>query len=224
MTVTLEGELIFFAASLLFGLLAGVLYDAFRFLRTLLGIRAPKAVRAPSSPNNAEAQGKTPSKKRGLPVGHIFTGFADFGYVVSVGVLYILLIYAVHSGIFRFYSLFALLLGIFLYLKTISHAVLFFLLPLAGFFRRVLQYVFYPLYKPLLLICRIFLKILCKMRCFSQKNVLKYKQRRQNKRGEKSEKNKMKSPASKPTAKCGVYSFGKRETNEKAHSAPKEKI
>ena len=46
MSLSLRGELLFLALSLLFGILLGLLYDLFRFLRALLGVYPLKAVKS----------------------------------------------------------------------------------------------------------------------------------------------------------------------------------
>ena len=185
MTVALREELTFLLVSLLFGVLFGILYDAFRFLRELLGIRT----------------------KNARVLARLLTVLLDFLCVLSGGVFYTVLIYAHHNGVFRFYSLFALLFGTLLYMKTLSRAVLLLLLPAAKGIRRVLRCVFNPFYKLFYAFSCIFLRIIRKIHCVSRKIVINYNKKKENKQ------NKKKPQKNTDEAKChsaGTYVFGKR--------------
>ncbi len=194
MTVSQKGELLFFIASFLFGVGAGILYDGFRFLRMLLGMRRA----GNECPKKDKERGK-------LSLAGAVTFLLDFLYVLIGGVLYTLFLYEMHSGIFRFYSLLALGLGTLLYLKTLSRVLLFLLAPVAVFLKHLTGRILYPLGKFFRAMYRIFLKLLRKMRCFSQKIVLNYKrkEKKQNKR-------KSQTKNEEKTITTGVtYTFGK---------------
>ena len=188
MTVALKGELVFFLFSFLFGVAVGFYYDGFRFLRAFFGLRGGKK-----------------GKRRAVAEG-ILLGTLDFLFIFSGGVAYTVLIYGTHSGVFRFYSLFALTLGVALYMKTLSRLALPLLLFLAKAVRRALKTVFYPFFRISRAFSHVFLHILCKIRCFLRKNVLNY-----NKRSKKRNNKKAKTaPKEKSKEQNGALVFGKR--------------
>lgn len=195
MTVSQKGELLFFIASFLFGVGNGILYDGFRFLRMLLGVRRA----GNECPQKNKERGK-------LSLAGVVTFLLDFLCILIGGVLYTLFLYEAHSGIFRFYSLLALGLGTLLYLKTLSRVTLFLLAPAAVFLKRLANGILYPSRKFFRAIFRVFLKLLRKMRCFSHKIVLNYK-RKEKKRNKRKSQTKMEE---KSTVTELMYSFGKR--------------
>lgn len=197
MTVSQKSELLFFLLSFLFGVGLGVLYDGFRLLRILLGVR-----------EGAKVPPKTKKEKaKKCSLSGTVTFLLDFLYVLTGGIVYTLFLYEAHSGIFRFYSLLALGIGALLYMKTLSRATLFLLAPIVLIVKRVAKSVLYPSKKLLKGFIRIFLKALRKMRCFSHEIVLNYskkKEKKQNKR-------KPQSKGKEKSLVTGVtYTFGKR--------------
>ena len=189
MSLSLRGELLFLALSLLFGILLGLLYDLFRFLRALLGVYPLKAVKA----------------GRAAPVPKVITFFLDTLYMLSSGVLYIVFVYALHSGIFRFYSVAMLALGAFLYLKTLSRVLLFLLLHVSKMLRRFLSLLLSPFW-------RCFCTFLRKMHCFLRGFVVKYKQKQAKRRTLRAQQQKKERGSDKKTAKKDserIFVFGK---------------
>lgn len=192
MTLALKDELAFLLFSFLFGIAFGCYYDFFRFLRVFLGM-GPKA--------------KGEEKKEKTRIGAvIITGVLDFFFMLSAGITYAVLIYATHSGIFRFYSLLALFLGLLLYLITLSRLVRVPLFLLARALRRVAKTVFYPFVFISRVFLRVFLHLTRKIRCFLQRNVLNYNKRNK-KRNTKETKN---TPREKSKESKGDLVFGKR--------------
>ncbi len=127
MTVELLSELRFALGALLFGVFSGLYYDLFRFLRVLLLREAPRG-----------------RARRALSAIFLFT--LDFLCVLSLGALFILLLYELHDGVLRFYALPPLLLGFFLYAKTAGRIVRFLLTRLARGIKRLLFLLFHPLF------------------------------------------------------------------------------
>lgn len=170
MTVSFKGELAFFAASLLFGCLCGILYDLFRFLRLLF---LPQGEQKPSP--------MTPRRLAFLRYAKATLLFLlDFLYAVLAGIFYIVFVYASHSGVFRLYSLFALFFGMLLYFKSVGRAVRLLLRLLAKALRRLVLVMLWPLARLFAVFSRIFSPFLRKTRCFLKDVVVKYKVKRSN--------------------------------------------
>lgn len=128
MTVSFLSELRFFLLSFVFGAFGGVYYDLFRFLRALKGQKA------------------SPEKQH---LWRNFLSFAalfilDFLCVSSLGAIYCVFLYETHNGFFRFYSLASVLLGFFLYQKTVGKMIVFLLRRMAFLIRKCLSFLFYP--------------------------------------------------------------------------------
>jgi len=127
MTLDLYAEARLALCSLLFGAFAGIYYDIFGFFRSLL----------PSAPAN--------ERGRRL-LAHVLTFFLDFLCVLSLGALFVLFLYELHDGVFRFYTLPPLLLGAVLYAKTARKAVRFLLLHLSFWIKKLIYLLFHPLF------------------------------------------------------------------------------
>ncbi len=127
MTVALLSELRFALGALAFGAFSGLYYDLFRFLRALFIREAP--------------EGRV---RCALAVMLTFT--LDFLCVLSLGALFILLLYELHDGVLRFYALPPLLLGAVLYAKTAGRIVRFLFAHLAHGIKKLFFLLFHPLF------------------------------------------------------------------------------
>lgn len=119
-----EGRFLLF--SLLFGLFCGGIYDFFRIGRMLLGV--PVAEDGCSGcfkkklPLLGEVWRRRQSKfKKGWAFLLVFLG--DTFYFLLIGCGYLIFIYALHEGVFRFYSLLGLFGGFWLYRISLGRAV-----------------------------------------------------------------------------------------------------
>ena len=126
MTLDLYAEMRLALGALFFGIGAGLYYDIFGFFRSLL----------PSASAN---------KKGRRLLAHASTFLFDFLCVLSLGALFVLFLYELHDGVFRFYTLPPLLLGAVLYAKTARRVVRFLLDRLSFWIKKLIYLLFYPL-------------------------------------------------------------------------------
>jgi len=130
MTVAEISELIFFLRSVLFGAFCGIAYDAFRFLRTLTGLR------------HNDKKKKAKKKMRFLLFFPVF--LLDFFFALTLGLLYCLFLYEYHDGVVRIYSFLAIVGGVWIYIKTLGRLLSFLLEKIAKFCRKCVWRLIFP--------------------------------------------------------------------------------
>lgn len=153
------------AFAVLFGVLAGVLYDFLRVLRILCGVRTGEAkiapLRRPLPFLPADFFERKPAG-RGRRIFHVTLVFlCDLLWLPTVGALFSVFVYWQNDGVFRFYMLFAAFLGFLLYIRTVGRLVLHIAERLALLLRILLFYATLLLSLPLRLICA-FLRLLAR--------------------------------------------------------------
>ncbi len=152
MTVSMWGELLFLWQSLLFGVALGGLYSLLRISRLLLGVRYPEesgGFRGISLPLLADKTAKRflKRKREGMLFLPILLGDLLFFILFALG--YAVFLYALHSGVFRLFSLIGVLVGFFLWDLTLGRLILRFsayvLFGLYALFDYVSYFVFSPI-------------------------------------------------------------------------------
>lgn len=127
MTVSMWGELLFLLLSLLFGVGLGGLYSLLRITRMLIGVRYPEqngGFRGISLPLLADktAARFLKRKREGALFLPVFLG--DLFFFLTFAFAYSIFLYAMHSGVFRLYSLLGVCGGFFLWDFTLGRLLL----------------------------------------------------------------------------------------------------
>lgn len=137
----IEKQLLNIVYSVILGLIFGGLYDIIRIIYVLCGI--------------ASYQGQKNRIKSGkLPF--VIFALLDFFYAMCVTVLYSFFDYWAENGRFRFYILFSVAAGFFIYYNTLGRAVMLVSEAVAAWLKKVFTYV---VIKPLAFIVKKLLRL-----------------------------------------------------------------
>lgn len=145
MEVLVEAQWVSALLALLFGVLAGALYDVLRILRILCGAHSKKpqersvSLSLPFLPKDFFLP--KPKGKRSAVFSAIFVFFCDLLWFSAVGALFSVFVYWQNDGIFRFYILLCAVMGFILYYKTVGRLVLLVAESVALVLRIVLFYI-----------------------------------------------------------------------------------
>ena len=163
MTVSMTGELLFLLASFVFGVCTGGAYDVLRIGRMLMGVRyagAPyRNFSAVSLPliGRRTAMRYCRKERRALLFFPVLLG--DVFFFLLLGIAYPVFLYAVHSGVFRLYSLLALFFGFLLYRQSVGRAVLFLSSYIIFALRALCDYLWFFVFHPLGLLFGILFRV-----------------------------------------------------------------
>ena len=152
MFVSLGAEFSAAAWAVLFGFSLGLAYHALFVLRVLCGVSAGSALPARLSrfhfPYIRLEGGKGVGARGRLALLFVF----DFLFALGGGLSFLVFLYAVHDGAFRFFLLFSAMLGMLLYFLTLGRLVFRVLGTLSYLLHVLLSYLFLAVKIPLFLL------------------------------------------------------------------------
>lgn len=128
--------------SVMTGAFLGLIYDFFRIIRCLFGIKYGKIL-------FKKIQSSESEKKISKPMESILMGITDLMYFAAATVIMCIFIYFVNNGIVRWYIYFGAVTGFILYYFTVGRIVISFSSIIAYGIRRIFYVVFICLYEPI---------------------------------------------------------------------------